>query len=253
MQDFPTLLRNWRQHRRFSQLELAAETGISSRHLSFLETGRARPSREMLLRLAETLDLPRREINEALTAAGFAKAYERSALDDLALAPVRAALVRLMQSHLPYPAVMMDREWTVVDLNDAAARLFAAAGIGKGTSGLAILDLPGGPSAWVENWPEVGHHLLSRLRRESRAAGGIETLDRFAARLEEDEAVREFRPPARLAPMIPTIYRAGELRLSLFSTFLHIGGGEDLTLDELRLEMMFPMDEATKAALDALA
>lgn len=253
MTDFPTILRRWRRLRRFSQLDLAAEAQISSRHLSFLETGRAGPSRAMVLHLAGVLEMPRTETNDALAAAGFSSEFSRTSLDGAALAPARAALDRLMERQMPYPAVLMDRDWVMLAMNPMAARLFGLAGLAPGDSALAILDLPGGPAHWIENWPEVGHHLLARLRAESRAAGGNPVLDRAAARLAADAAVATFAAPRPLPPLIPTIYRAGGLRLSLFSTFVQIGGGEDITLADLRVEMMFPMDEPTKLTLETLA
>lgn len=250
MNDFPSLLRLWRRKRRFSQLALAADAEISARHLSFLETGRARPSRAMVLRLADVLEMQRGDTNGALAAAGFADEFSRSALDSAALAPARAALDRLMQRHMPFPAVMLDRDWRMVDLNPAAARLYAQAGLGAGDSILDFLDLPGGPQAVIENWPEVGAHLLTRLRAESRAGGGIAALDRAAARLAADPEVARRSGTGPTPPLIPTIYRLGEHRLSLFSTFVQIGGGEDITLADLRLEMIFPMDEATRLFLE---
>lgn len=252
MQDFPAILRHWRGQRRLSQLALAAEAGVSARHVSFLESGRARPSREMVLRLSDALEMPRAARNEILGAAGFADLYPQSRLDGAALAPVRLALDRIMARHDPYPAVLIDREWTLVSLNAAATRLFGAAGLRQGDSALAMLDLPGGPVSVIENWGEVGHHMQQRLRAESRAAGGIDRLDRAAARLARDPEVAGYRPVGPLPPVIPTIYRAGRVRLSLFSSFLQIGGAEDIALTDLRLELMFPMDADSAAVLEAM-
>jgi len=252
MTDFATLLRQLRRSQRHSQLSLAHEAGISARHLSFLESARARPSRNMVMQLAQALELPRVRVNEFLTAAGFAAAYSQTPLDAEALAPVRAALERVMENHAPYPAVLMDRDWGILSMNGAAERLFGMAGIGVGGSGLVLLDLPGGPGVWIENWPEVGHHLLTRLEVESRALGGRRVLDRAADRLRRDPAVAGFAPESPLPPLIPTIYRAGEMRLSLFSTFMQLGGTEDITLSEVRVELMFPANEASKAVLEAM-
>lgn len=252
MTDFATLLGQWRRDQRHSQLSLAHEAGISARHLSFLESARARPSRTMVMQLAKALDLPRVRVNEFLTAAGFAAAYSQTPLDAEALAPVRAALERVMENHAPYPAVLMDKDWGILTMNGAAERLFGMAGIGVGDSGLALLDLPGGPAAWIENWPEVGRHLLTRLEVESRALGGRRVLDQAAKRLRDDPDVAGYAPSGPLPPLIPTIYRAGEMRLSLFSTFMQLGGTEDITLSELRVELMFPADSATKTMLEAM-
>ena len=252
MNGFAQQLRNWRRERRYSQLGLATEASISPRHLSFLESERARPSRDMVLRLAEALELPRHATNSILGAAGFAPHFQQTPLDADALSPVREALERVMDNHAPYPAVLMDREWTILRLNSTAQALFAPAGIGVGSTGFAILDLPGGPAAWVENWPEVGHHLLTRLQAEIRALGGNPKLERAAARLRRDASVEGHMARTPPPAVIPTIYKAGPMRLSLFSTFLQIGGVEDITLADLRVELMFPMDTATKETLENL-
>lgn len=253
MQDFPALLRRWRGQRRLSQLGLAAEAGVSARHVSFLESGRARPSREMVLRLSEALEMPRAARNEILGAAGFADLYPQSPIGAEALAPARAALDRVMMRHDPYPAVLMDRDWALVALNGSATRLFGAVGLGPGDSALSLLDLPGGPASVIENWGEVGHHMLHRLRAESRAAGGLALLDRAAARIARDARVAAYQPVGPLPPVVPTIYRAGGLRLPLFSSFLQIGGAEDIVLGDLRVELMFPMDAEGAALLERLA
>lgn len=253
MQDFPQMLRHWRGQRRLSQLALADEAAVSARHVSFLESGRSRPSREMVVKLSDVLDLPRPARNDILQAAGFAPLYRQSGLEDAALAPVRAALDRVMARHDPYPAVLMDRDWRIVELNACAARLFGMAELGAGDSALAVLDLPGGPGSVIENWGEVGHHMLIRLKAESRLAGGIDTLDRAAHRLMQDPDVAAYTPDGSLPPVIPTIYRAEGLRLSLFSSFLQIGGAEDIALTDLRVELMFPADEPSAGVLEAMA
>ena len=251
MQDFATELRQWRGRRRLSQLGLAGEAGVSSRHLSFLETGRARPSREMVLRLAEALDLPLEPRNSLLAAAGFAPFWPRRSLDDAALAPVRRALHRMLDRHAPYPGVLLDREWRLAAMNAPARRLFALSGFAPGDSLLATLPETG--PGLIENWGEVGHHALVRLRAESRAAGGIDALDRAAARLAADPAVSAHRPANPPQPFVRTRYRAGDLRLSLFSTFAQVGMGEDILLSGLKLELMFPETPADEAVLEALS
>ena len=249
--DFATELRQWRGRRRLSQLALAGEAEVSSRHLSFLESGRARPSREMVLRLAEALDLPLEQRNGLLTAAGYAGIWPVRRLDDAALAPVRRALDRMLLQHDPWPGVLLDRDWRLAELNTTALRLFALAGLGPGDSLLARLPEIG--PQMIENWGEVGHHTLQRLRAESRAAGGIAALDRAAALLAADPEVSAHRPADPPQPFVRTIYRAGDLRLSLFSTFAQVGVGEDILLSGLKLELMFPETPADEAVLDALS
>lgn len=252
MDNFAQNLRRWRGNRRLSQLALAGEAGVSARHLSFLESGRARPSREMVLRLCETLEVPRVARNELLAAAGFAPLYRRSALDADHMAPVRAGMERILVRHDPYPAVMLDRLWRIEAVNPVAGQLFAAAGMGPGDSLLDFIAGPGQAAGVIENWAEVGHHTLMRLRAESRAAGGIDALDRAAARLARDPLVAGYLPEGPLPPVISTIYRAGGLRLALYSTFVHFGGAEDLTLNDLKIELMFPADEHSRAVLEVM-
>jgi len=253
MQGFPQIMRHWRGQRRLSQLSLAAEAGVSPRHVSFLESGRARPSRDMVLKIAEALELPRAARNEMLSGVGFAALYPQAGLDAQGLAPVRAAFERIMARHDPYPAVLLDRVWTIRALNQSAGRLFGAVGLEPGVSVLSVLDRPGGGAALIENWAEAGHHLMHRLRAESRAAGGIDALDRAVARLSRDPAVAGHLPAGPLPPVIPTIYTMGGQRLPLFFTFVQIGGAEDIVLNDLRIELMFPMDEGATLLLERLA
>ncbi|MEM7744614.1 MAG: helix-turn-helix transcriptional regulator [Pseudomonadota bacterium] len=242
MESFPNTLRHWRGLRRFSQLDLAEEAGISTRHLSFLETGRARPSRDMVLRLGETLELPLEARNAMLTAAGFAARYRSSDWTEADMTPVRAAIARTLSNHMPFPALALDRLWRIQQANPAALMLFAPFGIGEGGSLLELMMSEALPLA-IENWPEVAHHAAQRLRVESAAEGGIAE---FAAAIAHLEAVPR---PVHLprTPVIPTILRQGDVRLSLFATIAQFGTPEDLSLGSLKIELYFPMDEATEA------
>jgi transcriptional regulator with XRE-family HTH domain len=252
MSDFGAQLKDWRQRRRLSQLDLALECGVSARHLSFLETGRSRPSRAMVLTLAEALGAPRTARNGLLTAAGFAAAYGAAPLEAEAMAPVRAALDRLITGHDPYPAMAMDRLWRLVEMNASAARLFGAAGLTPGDSLLEALFDPA-TRAMIENWAEVGHHALTRIRAESTAAGGVPELDLAASQLAADPDIAAHVPATPLPPVVPTIYRAGDLRLSLFSIFAQFGSAEDIALADLKIELMYPADAGSHAMLEALA
>ncbi len=251
MQEFGPLLKRWRSARHLSQLQLAGEADVSARHISFLESGRARPSRDMVLRLAETLSVPLTDRNGLLETAGFAPQYRSTPLDEPMLAQIRAATQRLMTGHDPFPAVLLDRDWTLVDLNATAAKLFALSGLSQGDSILAPLLAGKGPEL-IENWGEVGHHLVKRLRNESRAAGGDHRLDRAAAQLAQDPAVRDFVAPAPLPPIVSTIYRAGPMRLALFSTFVQFSGAEDIALADLKIELMFPADDNSRVMLETM-
>ncbi len=184
---FATLLRHWRERRRLSQQQLSLLAEVSARHLSFLETGRSRPSREMVLTLAEHLQVPLRERNELLTAAGFATAYPQRPYDAPELATVRAAVDQVLAGHDPYPAVAVDRAWTVVAANDAVTALLGAVGpavLGPPTNVYRLTLHPDGLAPLLVNLAEVAHHLLDRLRRDIAATGdaGLSSLVRCSRR-----------------------------------------------------------------------
>lgn len=252
MTPFGEMLKSWRETRRLSQLALACEASVSARHISFLETGRSRPSRDMILRLSEVLAVPRAARNGFLCAAGFAPIYGAERPDSDALQPVLAALSRLLDRHEPYPGVVLDGLWRLRDLNRPARHLFALAGLAEGDSLLDALADPGWGRGVVENWGEVGHHTMLRLRMESLHAGGVTELNETASRLASDPLVAAWRPEGPLPPIVPTIYQVGDLRLSLFSTIAQFGSAEDIAVADLHIELMFPADEAARRALEAL-
>ena len=246
MTDFARSLKTWRTARRFSQLDLAMEAEISARHLSFLETGRANPSREMVVRLGEALQLPLDARNVMLTHAGYAVRYKGRDWDDSDMAPVRRAVRWQLERHAPYPGLALDRLWTIREANPTAIALFGALGIGD-----SLLDLMTSEALpkLVENWPEVAHHAAVRLRTESAALGGVP---------EHEAAIRhlsEVPQPKTVTtgPVIPTILRHGDLRLAMFATIAQFGTPEDLLLDDLKVELYFPMDAATETAFAHLS
>lgn len=252
MTKFGTQLKEWRGARRLSQLQLAVEAEVSSRHISFLESGRAGPSREMVLHLSEILEVPHANRNDLLHAAGFAPQYVRSALSDTHMDAVNRAMEMLLAQHNPYPAVILDKLWRLVDLNNTAAQLFASAGLAKGDSLLDWTVDTAAARQVIVNWGEVGHHTLIRLRNESRAQGGVTVLDEAAARLASDPDIQAFRPEPSLSPVLKTIYRAGALQLALFSTYATFGGAEDLAISDLKIELMFPATPEAEEILRAL-
>jgi transcriptional regulator with XRE-family HTH domain len=249
MHDFPTALRSWRRTRRLSQLDLASEADVSPRHLAFLETGRSRPSRGMVLRLAEVLGLPRGEQNGLLTAAGFAPHFPSLPLGDTEMAQVRQAMGWMIDRHAPYPALILDRLWRIVAMNGPATRLFEAAGFVEGTSLLAALEAPEIFASLIENWIEVGHHTLLRLKAESARAGGIPELDRTVAALAAIPEIAAFQPGATGRAVLPTVYRLGDQRLALFSTYAQFGSAEEVGLSDMKIELMFPADAAARTFL----
>ena len=242
MEQFTQTLKSWRKTRRFSQLDLALEANVSARHISFLETGRARPSPEMIARLGDALHMPLAARNQMLAGAGFAARYPGRAWDTDEMAPIREAINHMLASHMPYPAIAIDRLWTVMRMNPAAAQIFGMAGLAEGGSLLDLMMSDIAPGL-VDNWPEVAHHAAQRMRLESAAQGGVPELDRVADHL---SAVPD-APGDALGPIVPTVFRAGDLRLSLFATIAQFGTPEDLTLDDLKIELYFPADDASKA------
>lgn len=249
MSQFPTLLRHWRKQRRLSQLDLALDANVSARHLSFLETGRAQPSPGMILQLSDALDLPLDARNALFVATGYAPRYPSRPLTDDAMAPVLSAVRRMLDTHAPYPGLAMDRLWTIQMMNPAARMLFAPLGMQEGASLLDLFRNPLMPQI-VENWPQVAHHSATRLRAESLAAGGISDLE-DAARALFELAERDSAPSD--GPVIPVTYRLNDLRLSLFGTIAQFSTIADSTLDDLKIELFFPADEASAATLEALA
>lgn len=241
MSDFCHSLKSWRAARRYSQLELALAADISARHLSFLETGRAHPSREMVARLGDALQLPLDARNQLLTHAGFAVRYKGRDWDDAEMSPIRNAIDRMLRQHMPFPGLAVDRLWTVREANAAALQLFAPFGVGKGSSLLDLMVSDVLPTI-VENWPEVAHHTAMRLRTESLSQGGVAELDRVVDHLTNVPMSKG----SVSGPVVPTILRQGDMRLSFFATIAQFGTPEDLFLDDLKIELYYPVDDATE-------
>jgi transcriptional regulator with XRE-family HTH domain len=248
---FGALLRRWRERRRLSQLAVALEGGISSRHLSYLETGRARPSREMVLRLAEQLDVPLRDRNRLLLAAGFAPAFPERRLDDPALAQVRAMVVRILEAHGPFPAVAIDRHWHLVAANAAVPPLLSGAAPALLAPPVNVLRLtlhPEGLAPRIVNLGQWRAHLLARLGRQIGETGDA-ALVALRAELAAYPAPEpeEEGDPRGLA--IPFRIRTERGVLGFLSTSMVFGTPRDVTLAELAIEAFLPEDEATLAAL----
>jgi transcriptional regulator with XRE-family HTH domain len=248
MTEFSQTLRNWRQTRRFSQLDLALEADVSARHISFLETGRARPSREMILRLGEAMHLPLSAQNILLTHAGFAARFAARDWQEAEMAPIRAAIAHTLQAHTPYPAIALDQMWNIVRMNTPARVIYGMMGLQEGDSLLDVMLLEALPQL-IENWPEVAHHTALRLRTESNAMGGVTRLEEVAAAL----SAHAQPPKAHTNAVVPMILTLNGLRLSLFGTIAQFGTPEDVALDELKIELFFPSDDASKAVLETLA
>lgn len=249
---FGDALKEWRGRRRMSQLDLGLAANVSARHISFLETGRARPSRAMVLQLSEQLGVPRTARNGLLNAAGFAPAYRARNLAEADMAPVRDAIAWMLERHDPYPAMALDRHWRLVRMNRAATGLLAAIGVGEGDSLLDVMADAARMKPHMENWAEVAQHMTARLRTESAHLGGDPVLDKAADRLSAELGAEAPHAAGTLPPVVPARFRAGDVTLSLMSTIAQFGTAEDITLADLKIEMMFPADEATRDVLAML-
>ncbi len=254
---FGTRLRWWRERRALSQLDLALEAESSQRHLSFLESGRATPSREMVLRLANTLGMPLRQQNALLLAAGYAPAWRESALDAPAMAMVNAALDHMLTHHEPYPALVVDRAWTLLRANDAAGRLTAFLSGSAPPPGAAInvadaLLAPGGWKPLIENWREVALYFLRDVQADVLADPAPET-EALLARLLAYPDVADLARGAPLeeapVPVLPVHFRKDGVSLRLFTTIATLGTPQDVTVQGIRIETLFPHDQETAAVL----
>ncbi len=254
------LLRDWRQRRRMSQLDLALEADISTRHLSFVETGRSRPSRDMVVHLAERLEVPLRERNAMLLAAGYAPVYPERPLDDPALAAAREAVDLVLAGHEPYPALAVDRHWTLVAANAAVAPLMAGAAPELVAPPVNVMRLslhPDGVAPRIANLAEWRAHALDRLRQQVEA-----TADPVLAELLEE--LRGYPAPEGSSGepegdtpyagvVVPLRFVTEASILSFFSTTTVFGTPVDVTLSELAVESFFPADKATAAVLHRMA
>ncbi len=272
------LLRQWRSARGLSQLELALRAQVSARHLSFIETGRAQPGRDVVLRLARALDLPLRDCNAALTAAGYAQIYRQASLQAPGMEPIARALEFMLRQQEPYPAMVVDRLGNLLRVNRAARRFFelflgSSAGLtgsplvggqsgepeGQPPNNIIRLVLgPGWLKPFIANWDEVARLILLRVRRD---VGGDPPGSEGGAFLDSLLALpglppgSEVPPPpeATALPLVPTEFHHGECVCRLFTTLTTFGTPQDVTLQELRLESSFPADDATDALLREMA
>ena len=250
--DFARVLRERRASRRLSQLELALRAGTTQRHLSFIESGRSAPGREMVIRLGESLELPLRERNELLLAAGYAPAYLQTPLEAEALAPVMDALEHILAAHVPYPAIIVDRHGDLVAANAAQHILFegcAAELLARPANAHRIALHPDGMAPRIVNFPEWARHVLEGLRAElhrnpdDRLAALVDELDRYvpAARLR----------PGHLGFAVPVELRSAAGELRLITTITSFATAVDVSVSELKLEAFLPADAATAATLHA--
>ncbi|WP_394832464.1 helix-turn-helix transcriptional regulator [Pendulispora rubella] len=249
-----TLLRAWRTARGKSQLAVALEAGISSRHLSFVETGRSSPSREMVLTLAETLEVPLRERNALLTAAGFAAVYRETPLDAPVMNDVREALSHILRASEPNPTLVVNRRYDLLMANDAAQRFtsFFVPDWRGGPNIIRMLLAPDGLRPYVQNWHEIATDVVHRTRNELASSQTRDETDEALLRdlvTAEAELRRDGKPARAPSILVSMKMRKGDVALDLFTTITTLGTPLDITLQELRIETLFPADARAREAL----
>jgi transcriptional regulator with XRE-family HTH domain len=252
------LLRHWRSVRRVSQLDLSLRAHVSQRHLSYVETGKAEPSRQLLVHLGEVLELPLRDRNALLQAGGYVPRHPQTGWDDPGMAPVRRAIQFLLDRHEPYPAVVLDRRWQLVTANAAAAALIGAvarpAAIeAAGGNLMRLLVHPDGLRHAVVNWEEVAGELAERIRGEAAGYPRDAELQALAAELVEAMGPLPTRPPdAPLELLLPVHLRIAGADVRMFSMLASVGSALDVTVSELVIELFHPADEASAGMLRRL-
>ena len=259
---FGTLLRQWRQRQGFSQLDLAAEASISARHLSFLENGRARPSRDMLKTLAQVLDVPTRGRNELLMAAGFAPIYRETSLEEPTMTQARRALQLTLAQQEPYPAVVVDRLWNIVLANNGMERvtkLLLSPDEAQEAGAPNLMHLtyhPCGLRRFIANWEETASAYIQWLHRDALRTGDPEIgrlLDEVLAYPDVPRDLLAFDLSASSVPFLTIEFEKDDLRLRFFTTAASFGTAYDITLHELRVECFFPADERTEVEMRRIA
>jgi transcriptional regulator with XRE-family HTH domain len=259
---FPALLRHWRARRGMSQLNLALAADVSARHISFLETGRAQPSREMVFGLAAVLELPLRDQNLLLEAAGFERAYPEPSIEDGLPPPIAQALARMLEQQEPYPLIVMNHRYDVLMMNRAATTLAARTVLDPSAAGTPanllrnVFD-PRLARSFIRDWDRLARLMLLRVRRESLARPSDTALAALVrALLEYPDLPQHVRQSDLAAPVAATLsvsFRCEESELSFLATTTVFNAPQSVTLDELRIESYFPLDAATSAACARLA
>ena len=259
-QGFAPRIRWWRERKGLSQLDLAGQAKISQRHLSFLELGRASPSREMVIRLATALDVPLRQQNVLMLAAGFAPVWRETNLAAPELVQVNDALDYILAQQEPYPAVVVDRHWNLLKSNKGAVRLveFLVGPLAPDTKiNLAdALVAPGVLRPFLLNWVDVVRYFIRSVEADTAMDGAAETaalLERLLAYDGVQSALKTFTADVGNAPVLPMDFRKGNISLKLFTTIATLGTPQDITLQELRIESFFPIDDTTAKTLRAWA
>ncbi|WND01755.1 helix-turn-helix transcriptional regulator [Temperatibacter marinus] len=252
---FTTSLKEWREYRKFSQLDLALEADVSQKHVSYLETGRSNPTPEMIVRLAEALDIPLRERNLLLLSAGYRAGYQETDLTDPSMTFVNEALTRMLKHHDPFPALVVDRYWTIKKTNSAADALIAllpdvqALAPSADSMNLAFMTVhPQGLRQYITNWEQAFPLFIQRLKREAAATGDPKLMTAIAELLTLSGSAETLSfINEDLMPVIPLEMDINGLKLSLFTVIATFGTAQDITTDELRIESFYPANAETEA------
>ncbi|MEO0369208.1 MAG: helix-turn-helix transcriptional regulator [Pseudomonadota bacterium] len=259
--DFTSALKGWRQIRKMSQLDLSLDAEVSQRHISWLETGRSKPSRDMIIRLSESLSIPNRDRNRLLNSAGFTAIYAQNELGEPTMKIVDQVLTKMLDNHNPYPAIVMDRLWNLKMKNQAADRMFMLLGnlqqvlteIGDdGSFNIARLSVhPKGLRRFISNWDEIVLPFFTRLKREAEESfdptviAHVESLLPFIEQNPQESSANYY--DATLTPILPLHYQIGDQSLRLVSVLSTFGSAQDVTTNELRIETFYPADDETAA------
>lgn len=258
MQDtqFTDSLRQWRKRRKMSQLDLALAAEVSQRHVSWLETGRSNPSRSMVVKLSEAMDVPLRDRNTILNSAGFADLYTNRDLSEPSMEPVADILADMLAHHNPYPAFVLDRQWNIKMKNEAAGTLFEVFGDpeqvwkdvgGNGEMNMALLTVhPNGLRRFISNWHDVAGPFLKRLKKEAFDSRDQVMLDRYQQLLEHSGELDDNQSRPDLLPVLSLEINLGGPVLKLCSVISTFGTAQDITADELRIETFYPADDLTR-------
>ena len=253
---FQTSLKGWRKQRKMSQLDLALAAEVSQRHVSWLETGRSKPSRDMVVKLAEALDVPFRDRNAILNSAGFASLYTERRLEEPEMQPVSNILTEMLEHHEPYPAFVLDRHWNIKMKNQAAGVLFELLGDPEqvwrdvednGEFNIALLSVhPNGLRRFISNWDDIAAPFLRRLKREALESGDPRLIEKLQLLLKVAGPIEDDLIEHDLFPVLPLEIDLGEFKLKLCSVISTFGTAQDITADELRIETFYPADEQTR-------